>query len=505
MSATRVKKNIIANYLGTGWNMVLSLLFVPFYIRILGIEAYGLIGFFASLQAFLAILDLGIGQTLTREIARLSGTDNSSSAMRSTVKTFGVLYWAIAVAIGGIFAALAPFFAAEWLNTSQIQEKTLVISSLLVALSITLRWPGAIYATPLSALQRQTELNLIRSGGVTIRGVGAVLILKYVSPSITAFFAWQAVANLVTTLCFALAANAVLPKAKTPFFDFNIVKRLWRYAAGFSAISILSLILTQTDKIILTRMLPLQEFGYYTVAGTLAGIILHSVAPIVNAVYPRITQLVGASNECGLRSVYHSAAQLVSLLVLPLGITLATNSRDVLLLWTRDPEIVRNAWLILSVLVLGHTMNSFMHIPYFTQLAHGWTSLTIKVNLCAICLIVPLIILFAGRWGSAGAAGAWLVLNLGYVLIVPSLMHRRLLRGEKIMWYFKDIGLPAVLLLLIGYGLRYLLPESNGFAVALFRIGISYVVTFAAATLLLPMTRRFSIRFFNEKVLRCAQ
>ena len=48
-----VRKNVVANYLGQGWSALMGLAFIPLYIRYLGMEAYGLIGVFAVLQACL--------------------------------------------------------------------------------------------------------------------------------------------------------------------------------------------------------------------------------------------------------------------------------------------------------------------------------------------------------------------------------------------------------------------------------------------------------------------
>lgn len=45
------KRNLIANYLGQSWTALMGLAFIPLYIKYLGIEAYGLIGLFALLQA----------------------------------------------------------------------------------------------------------------------------------------------------------------------------------------------------------------------------------------------------------------------------------------------------------------------------------------------------------------------------------------------------------------------------------------------------------------------
>lgn len=53
-----LKRNLIANYLGQAWRALMGLAFIPLYIHYLGIEAYGLIGLFATLQVCLGLLDM---------------------------------------------------------------------------------------------------------------------------------------------------------------------------------------------------------------------------------------------------------------------------------------------------------------------------------------------------------------------------------------------------------------------------------------------------------------
>ena len=71
---SRVKLNIIANYSGKAWMTLMSLAFIPLYIKFLGIEAYALIGFFATLTSIFGVLDLGLSATLNREFGRASVT-----------------------------------------------------------------------------------------------------------------------------------------------------------------------------------------------------------------------------------------------------------------------------------------------------------------------------------------------------------------------------------------------------------------------------------------------
>src|SRR5262245_52393564 len=62
--------NIVANFSGVGARLVFSLVFNIIYFRLLGSESFGLIGFYVSLAALSALFDLGLNQTVVREVAR---------------------------------------------------------------------------------------------------------------------------------------------------------------------------------------------------------------------------------------------------------------------------------------------------------------------------------------------------------------------------------------------------------------------------------------------------
>ena len=62
----RWRRNTIANYVGTAWTGVARLAAIPLYIKFFGIEAFGLIAFYMSLQAILSGADFGLAPTLSR-------------------------------------------------------------------------------------------------------------------------------------------------------------------------------------------------------------------------------------------------------------------------------------------------------------------------------------------------------------------------------------------------------------------------------------------------------
>ena len=80
--------------------MLLQMACVPLYIRFLGVEAYGLIGFYLMLQAILQVLDLGLSPTMNREMARYSVQPEKADEARDLVRTLELGYWLIGLMIG---------------------------------------------------------------------------------------------------------------------------------------------------------------------------------------------------------------------------------------------------------------------------------------------------------------------------------------------------------------------------------------------------------------------
>src|SRR5204862_2105772 len=96
------------NFAGVGWSALVQIACVPLYLRFLGIEAYGLVGFYLMLQAILQVLDFGLSPTMNREMARYSVQPEKAAEVRDLVRTLEACYWLIGIAIGAVMLATAP-------------------------------------------------------------------------------------------------------------------------------------------------------------------------------------------------------------------------------------------------------------------------------------------------------------------------------------------------------------------------------------------------------------
>jgi len=447
---SKVRLNIIANYSGKAWVALMSLAFIPLYLKFLGIEAYALIGFFATLNSLFGFLDLGLSSTLNRELARSSVREDDGQKTRDLLRTLESIYLVVALFIIVLVVSLSQFIATSWLNAESLSVDTVKNAVGLLGIAIGFQWPLGLYRGGLLGLQRQVLVNVINSGLATLRGVGAVLILWLISPTIEAFFLWQAFISLLSTIIMALLLWHSMPKGKLwAKFDAHLLRSVWKFAAGAMGASVTWVILSQLDKVLLGVLLPLKVYGYYMLAVMVASVLMHFFGPVYTAMYPRLSQLVEMNDQKTLIHVYHRACQLTSVMTLPVAMVLAFFSNDIMLLWTSDPVITNNSATLVALLIIGTAFHGMTYLPYALQLAHGWSSLRFYINLITIILLVPMLFIMVHYYQAIGAAIVWLVLNACYVFFDILIMHSRILIGEQRQWYFEDIGLPLVAALVV--------------------------------------------------------
>jgi len=495
-----VRRNIVANVAGRGWSALLSLAVIPVYIHLLGIEAYGLIGFFLSLMAILSLLDLGLGTALNRQFAQYSAQSGKAQEMRDLLRTLEIIYWLIGIAIAVTMAALAPAIAAYWINPQQLAAETVIQSLAMMGIAVAFQWPRTLYSGGLTGMQKQAAYNLLSSITGTANSVGGVLVVWLVSPTIQALIAWTMAVSLVDTLLTGLLLRRLLPQAPArPAFNRRLLADIWRFAAGMTGISVMSVILTQLDKMILVKVLPLDAFGYYNLASRVAGGLYFLIGPISAAFFPRFSQLLMINDRRELARLYNRGCQLMSVAVLPIAAVLALFSNDFLLLWTHDAAIAANSGTMLSLLAIGTAINGLMNLPVTLQLASGGTRLVFYIHSIAVILMGPFIYFMSLRYGGLGAAWVWLILNCGYVVFALPIIHRRLLPGHLRQWFMMDVGAPLIAALLAAGLWRQAAGVQDSYAWMLFNLVAVSLFTPLAAAFAAPQIRGLIVHYLSGR------
>lgn len=477
----------------------LTLFALPIVVKLIGIESYGIIGIFASIQAVFGLLDLGLSMTMMREMARGGVDPAQAQRTRDLIRTLEVIYWSIGIVIAVISVLIAPLLATRWLNAENLSAATIQQSIVLMGFVIACQWPISLYEGGITGLQRQVINNAVNLSATIVRTLGAILVLLFVSRTVQAYLIAQGLTYAIHTLVMRRVLLTSAPRSDArAHFRPAIVRELWRFAGAVNINSALGMVLTQADKLILATILPLRLVGYYAIATAAAGSLYYIIGPLFTAISPQLTQYVAVGDEERLTALYHRGCQMVAVCVFPTAIVLALFAHPVLLLWTRDAEVAAGAALAASLLTMGTMLHAAMHLPYALQLAYGWTSLTMAANVVFAATLPIATYFLAIRYGLPGAATVWVTLNLLYVTAVVPAMHRRILRNEQAAWYRDDIFLPLAGAVLGAVIWWFVLPAKASPVLAVSIIAAAGATSLFLAALTTPVTRQVIARTLSR-------
>ena len=461
----------------------MALAFLPIYVAELGMEAYGLIGFFAALQAMLAVFDLGVTPTLTRESARYGAGANSAQELRDLIRTFEFFGCIGALLLASIMVAASERIALGWINAKTISPNVLIYAISTMGVVLAARLLEGVYRGVLLGLNRQVRYNLLNAGIATVRYAGAVGVLRFGSATVEAFFSWQVIMSLVSLVCLMLGAYGSLPcVTRSPRFSAATLRPVWRFSAGMTVIGTLSIAMANVDKFVLSHALNLEQFGWYALAAVAASTLYTLVVPVTQAFYPRMVAQSTHDDRRGLVGTLHLSSQLVAALVGVAAIFLCLFASEVLYIWSGNPALVADTAPILSVLSLAAFANCLGHIGVNVQLARGTTRGVATVNFLALLCSV-----FALPWvvkshGAMGAAYTWLVITAFQAACVLMLAYRGPLSGEGRKWLIFDMLLPLTGAFLTAYVAHLCLPAGMS------RFGLAFFLLFSSCGALVVST-----------------
>lgn len=481
---------------------IIGIVFVPVYVRIIGEESYGLVAFYSTLAGSLALLDVGLSAAVTREVAVMKAKNGTEKEIRDLVYTVEVINWAVALIAGLLIILFSGPIASEWVKAKELPVATIQHCIMLMGAMFAFQFPVSVYDGVLIGSQRQVPdalINLIVAG---IKTIGVIAFLKIVSSTVEAYFIWQASFTLLLTLTLRYYAmkGLFLQKIKAQFSKKQL-QVVWKFAAGLTGISVITFFLSQIDKIVVSKKLTLDFVGYYSLAFLVAGGITQVLSPMQPVIYPKFTTLVAQEKKEELAALYHKSCKWVAIIAFPIGMVLVLFSKQLLLLWTKNETLTLHTAPILEVAAAGTVLNCLMWMSYYYLLAKGITKYTIRQNIIACIILVPLLFWWTDRYGALGAAFVWLTVNAGYVLFSLPVFHAFYMKGELWSWIKNDTIVPLLVSAIIGGAAKWIqykfFPDISiiPFAVILIICGIIYV-------LVMKETRMLLIKMYKSKTVK---
>jgi len=439
-------RNIIANLAGGAAIAFLTVVITPLQIKLLGIDAYGLVGLITVFQIVLGVLDLGLAATITQKMAADHSPQHRDS--QQLINTTATLYWGMAGAIGIALWLVAPWVAGHVLKPATRLDPDAVHYGLqTIAVYLALRWPVAFYSGFLSGIQRLDIQNAIKSAATAVRLLGGVLVLLYWA-ELRAFLTWFMISALIELVIYIAVCHRQSPSFRwRPSFSISIMRRHWRFSAALTLIAVISVLLTQLDRLVVSKLLGLEALGYYTLAYNTALALSLLQTALNSAALPSFAEAHGRQNRADLVARYEKTSQLMGFLVaLPCSV-LVFFGYDILAWWI-NPASARGAALPMGILAFGFFLSGMVSNAYVVAVATGRPDIPMRITLIGALAYLPLLYFAVKEGGGVGAAGAWVGLNSYYLVTVYPIVQRTLLRQALLPW----LGRSLLSFLLLGAG-----------------------------------------------------
>ncbi|MFN9691998.1 MAG: oligosaccharide flippase family protein [Vampirovibrionales bacterium] len=340
------RKTLLSSLLVNGVNkiipMVLGVVTIPFFIKGIGQEQFGILTIIWSFIGYGMMLDLGLGSALTRHIAGCLSENNTQglpSVIYSTVLV-GFLFGCMGT---GLFYMGANFLV-DFLSISPSFHADALLSLRIMGFIVPLMVANLILVGVLEAFQEFKAIN---------HTLWPIYISNFVLPIFLipsfptlSIVVWCVLLGRFVSLVMSIQkVKQLFPKqdSETLSFQLEEVKPLLGYSKWLSLYSVLSTLMGSFDKSIISNILGASNIAYYTTPNFGLSRISVFVQSAMKVVFPMFRMKQNHSEETALR-MYFKLLGVMAVGLLILYGTVALLARPVMEMWI-NPEFAQNAYL----------------------------------------------------------------------------------------------------------------------------------------------------------------
>lgn len=392
-----VVRNAMSSFLTLGWLSLLSILAIPFYVKLLGVSEWGLVAACASLQLVSNFIDVGFSQIVPRWVAREA---HNPAALRSYVALFRKLYLGLGLLMFVLLQAGAGYLAQSWFQVAPNKSHELELAIRIISFQLLFQFMNNLHVGLWHGMQKQVLAN-ISSGGFGTLKHAVTMAALVIGPA----QAWLYAAAFSTVALLEILTNAWLVKrllgvvtldegphrpALMPF-----LKEVLVLSGGI----LLGLTVSQMDRLILSRSVSLEDFGVYTVIVTLSLAFLQLQAPLTRAYFPLLVHDIQALGRVSPDHLKRLIAGTLVFSTLP-ALLACLFAGQLLTWWLQVPKFVELGVRPMQLLLLAVAANTLYGCIYQVMVAAGRSHLVLNFNLAALAVAI-LVVVTADLTGQA--------------------------------------------------------------------------------------------------------
>jgi O-antigen/teichoic acid export membrane protein len=344
-------------------------------------------------------------------------------------------------------------------------------------------------------------LNNAIDVGTTAAQQAGIFLLILAGAGVYIVAAWISASVVLGIIAYVVAsARLVGWSALRPAFSVEVVRRTIGFTGNMMVISVLSLVQSQAAQVIVSKLLPIAEFGFYGFAASTVNRATFVTNAVAQAAFPSFSSLFAANDRPGLLLQYRKLQDLVCYGTLPIftGIIFAAVP---VYTYVFNAGVAQRLLLPTAFLALGTWMNATISIPYMLSVAMGKQQIAMRTTVLAIVFVLPVTVLLIYRFGLNGAGLSWVYYHVfAYAYMVPRIC-RECLGIRPTAWFqhaAKAFGIGVA-----AYGLAWVVlvqPNEASLPIVVVAYVIATLVFAPIGLLLIGPDLRFTLRQFRASL-----
>ncbi|HYW35435.1 MAG TPA: flippase [Balneolaceae bacterium] len=397
-------RNTFINLAGKGLPLLFAVIAIPFVIKGLGTDRFGVLTIIWTVIGYFGLFDMGLGRATTKFVA---DQEARGEPLAPVIITSILLLMGFGLAGGGLIYGLTPYLVKHLLNTpSQLVSET-VQSFYLLSVSIPVVL-GAVGARGvLQAQQRFGLVNAVKIPASIINYVSPLLILPFTHhlQYIVLLLVIERAITFVVYLYFSLRGQHLFALSGYSFWKWS--KNLLGFGLWLALSNIVSPIMVYMDRFIIGTILTMSAVAYYTTPYEVINRIGIISGSFMGVMFPAFS-VYFLQGEEKLAAAYKKSVRYVLFIIIPIVTFLLFAAHPLLHLWLGEKFALQSTT-VLQILAVGIFINSVARISGTLIQAAGRPDVRAKLHLIELPVYLALLWYLTHWLGINGVALAWLI------------------------------------------------------------------------------------------------
>lgn len=488
-------RNTVLNYFGQGALLIVGFFAIPFLIKGLGTDRFGILTLVWMVIGYFSLFDLGMGRAMTMLVSEKLGAGYAQE-IPTLVWTSLFLMLVLGLA-GGVFVGLlSPWLVHNVLKIpDELQVETLHALYLL-ALSI----PIVIISTGLRGiLEAHQRFDL--TNGVRI----FVGFFTFLSPFLALHFSqslFPVVGVLVAGRFISWLINLLLCLYVVPTLRRGVtlqreaIRPLIRFGSWMTVTNVVGPFMVYLDRFLIGALVSVTAVAYYATPYEIVTKLWLIAGGLVSVLFPAFsTSFVQDLNRTAL--LFVRSVKYVFLALFPITLVIVTLAHEGLDIWLGS-EFAQNSTRVLQWIAVGVFINSLAQVAFALIQGAKRPDITAKLHLLELPFYLITFWWLINAKGIEGAAIAWVARVTVDTFCLFGLAYRLILNNVSII--LSNLLTLGSAFLILALGSLLSDPVMKGLFLTLTLLSFALAAWFI---ILVPDERAFiGNRFKSIKVLR---